>query len=342
MTTTTINPYDPYAAGTPDVRDVLSAIGALFTAGVDKGIILPPVGNGGANINAPIAELPKLVAPIFAGNLSLEELVKAVGMETRQVAAKTGLETLKAKAAEREEANQKKIEEIQTQLEKLRKQKKLSPFLKAFKWIGIALGAIAAVATAAIGAITANPLLIAGAAIMVAMTINSIVNEATDGKYSIGAGVAALAKECGASEEAAQWIGMGVEIVITFVGAAFSFGAGATASAAKAAETAGKVAQIIAKVSQFAALASGINTIAQGGVGIYDAILTNGITKSKAAQKDLEAILTRIVEAQEIETKFLETIMKRAEELLASVQEIVQANTEAQTAILANQPPAVA
>jgi tetratricopeptide (TPR) repeat protein len=143
------------------------------------------------------------------------ERVKAVGMETRQVATKTGLETLKAKAAEREEANQKKIEETQKQLEKLREQEKLSPFMKALKWIGMALGAIAAVATAAIGAMTANPLLIVGAAIMLTMTVNSIVSEATDGKYSISAGVAELAKQCGASEETAQWIGMGVEIGIS-------------------------------------------------------------------------------------------------------------------------------
>jgi hypothetical protein len=307
-------------------------------------------GSGGVNL-PPISEddlaflrdaLPKLAVPLLAGNISLEELVKAVGMETRQITTKTGLETLKTKAAETEEANQKKLEEVQTQLEKLKEKEKLSPFMKAFKWIGMVLGAVVAVATAAIGAMTANPLLIAGAAIMLVMTVNSIVSEASDGKYSIGAGVAALAKECGASEETAQWISMGVEIGITVLGAVLSFGAGAAGSAAKAAEMAGKVAQIIAKVSQFASLASGLTTMAQGGLGVYDAVLTSDVTKSKATQKDLEAILARIAEAQDIETKFLESVMKRAEELLAAVQEIVQGNAEAQTAILGNQAPAVA
>ncbi|MDR3157675.1 MAG: type III secretion system translocon subunit SctE [Zoogloeaceae bacterium] len=313
---------------------------ATGTKTAAAGESLPPLSEEGLALL--MDALPKLAIPFLAGNISLEELVKAVGMETRQIAAKTGLDALKAKAAESEEANQKKLEEIQTQLEKLREKEKLSPFMKALKWIGMALAAIAAVATAVIGAMTANPLLIAGAAIMLVMTVNSIVSEASDGKYSIAAGVAALAKKCGASEEVAQWIGMGVEIGVTILGAALSFGAGFAGSAAKAAEMAGKVALIAARVSQFASLASGLTTMAQGGLGIADAVYTSDITKSKATQKELEAILARIVEAQDIETKFLESVMKRAEELLAAVKEIVQGNVEAQAAILGAQAPAVA
>jgi hypothetical protein len=286
--------------------------------------------------------LPKLAVPFLAGNLSLEELVKAVGMETARITARSGVDTLKAKAAETEEANQKKLEEIQKQLETLHKKAKLGPFMKALKWIGMALGAIAAVATAAIGAVTANPLLIAGAAIMLTMTVNSVMSEASGGKVSISAGVAALARQCGASKEAAQWIGMGVEIGITILGAALSFGAGFAGSAAKTAEMAGRAALIAARVSQFSSLASGLTTMTQGGVGIADAVYSSDITKSKATQKELEAILARIVEAQDIETQFLESVLKRAEELLAAVQEIVQGNVEAQAAILGNQAPAVA
>jgi hypothetical protein len=314
----------------------------------DLALTTRPSGSSGGNaVLPPVDEetlaffqdaLPKLVPPLLAGGISLEELVKAIGLEIRQVATKTGLETLKAKAEETEEANQKKIEEIQKQVEKLRKLNKLGPLGKVLKWIGMVLGAIAAVATAAIGAMTANPLLIAGAAIMLAMMVNSIASEASGGKVSIGAGVAELAKQCGASEEAAQWIGMGVEIGITIAGAALSFGAGFAGSAAKAAEMAGKAAQIAARVSQAASLASGITTMTQGGVGIAEAVYTSDITRSKATQKDLEAILARILEAQDTETKFLESVMKRAEELLAAVREIVQGNVEAQTAILGGAP----
>jgi hypothetical protein len=335
---------NPYVQGLPGTGTGIETpeTGTAPPAGTGDETLPPVDDEADEYINKLFAELPKLIAPLIAGNISLEELVKAVGMETRQVATKTGLETLKAKAAEREEANQNKIEEIQKQLEKLREQEKLSPFMKAFKWIGMVLGAIAAVAVAAAAVATANPLLIVGAAIMLTMTVNSIVSEATDGKYSIGAGVAELAKQCGASEETAQWIGMGVEIAITIVGAACTLGAGAAGSAAKAAEMAGKVAQIAARVGQLASIGTGLTAMAQGGLSIANASYEKAIADSRAAQKDMEAILERIMEAQDIETKFLEAVMKRAEELLAAVQEIVQGNTEAQTAILAGQPPAVA
>lgn len=338
-----------------DFHTTGSTPGYSGTSGVDgaSGTTSPTGSTGGSSGSAnlpPVSEetlaflqdaLPKLLPPSLAG-ISLEELVKAVGMETRQVATKTGLETLKVKAAEAEEANKKEIEEIQKQLEKLREKEKLSPFMKALKWIGMALAAIATVAVTAIAVATANPLLIAGAAIMIAMTVNTIVSEASDGKYSISAGVAELAKKCGASEETAQWIGMGVEIGISLIGAALSFGAGFSGGVAKAMETASKVTQIAAKVAQAASLASGLVTMAQGGLGIADAVYSSDITKSKATQKDLEAVLARIAEAQDIETKFLESIMKRAEELLSAVQEIVQGNVEAQAAILGSQAPAVA
>ena len=307
-----------------------------------------PTGGGSVSL-PPIGEetllkdtLPKLLPPLLAGNISLEELVKAVGMETRQVATKTGLEALKAKAAEAEEASNKKIEELQKQLEKLKEKEKLSPFMKALKWLGMALAAIATVAATVVAVATANPLLIAGAAIMVAMLANTIMSEASDGKISLSAGVAELAKKCGASEETAQWIGMGVEIGVSLLGAALSFGAGFSSGVAKAMENVHKVVTYVAKIAQAVSLVSGLNTIAQGGLGIADAVYTSDITKSKATQKDMEAILARITEAQDIETKFLESVMKRAEELLSAVQDIVEGNTEAQAAILGSQAPAVA
>jgi hypothetical protein len=286
--------------------------------------------------------LPQLVPPLVAGNISLDELVKAVGLETRQIATKTGLETLKAKAAEAEENNKKEISELQKQLEKMREKKKLSPFMKALKWIGMALAAIATVVTTITAVATANPLLIAGAAFMAAMLVNSIMSEASDGKISLSAGVAELAKKCGASEETAQWIGMGFEIGVSLIGTVLSFGAGFSKSVADAMENVGKVIEKVAKIAQFVSLVSGLNTISQGGLGIADSVYTSDITKSQATQKELEAIMARIMEAQDIETKFLESIMKRAEELLSAVQEIVQGSSEAQAAILVVQAPAVA
>lgn len=309
------------------------------------GDTLPPVSEealvGGSALSLPTLAQPKLLPPDLLG-LSLEQLVEAVGMQTRQIATKTGVETLKAKAAEREESNKKSIEETQKQLEKLKAQQKLSPFMKALKWIGMALSAVASAVTIAVGVLTANPVLVAAGAILAVMTINSIVSEATDGKVSIAAGVAKLAEACGASEETAKWIGFATEMLITLVGVALSFGAGATAAAAKAADAAGKVVSIMAKVSSATSVLSGLTTAAGGGLNIASSVYDYQITNSKAAQKELEAILERLRTAIETETDFLESVMKRAEELLADVKEIVEGNNEAQTAILTAQAPSAA
>ena len=214
--------------------------------------------------------------------------------------------------------------------------------MKALKWIGMALSAVASAVTIAVGVLTANPVLVAAGAILAVMTINSIVSEATDGKVSIAAGVAKLAEACGASEETAKWIGFATEMLITLVGVALSFGAGATASAAKAADAAGKVVSIMAKVSSATSVLSGLTTAAGGGLNIASSVYDYQITTSKAAQKELEAILERLRTAIETETDFLEAVMKRAEELLADVKEIVEGNNEAQTAILTAQAPSAA
>lgn len=334
-----LNP-NPYASPASGVTSADSRIPA--TGGGDA---LPPVaaleeaGALGSALSLPALALPKLLPPDLLG-MSLEQIVEAVGMQTRQVATQTGVETLKAKAAEREESNKKSIEETQKQLEKLKEKEKLSPFMKALKWIGMALSAIASAVTIAVGALTANPLLVAAGVIMAVMTVNSIVSAATDGKVSIAAGVAKLAEACGASEETAKWIGFGMEMVITLVGVCFSCGAGLSASAAKAAEAAGKVVDIMSKVSSATNVLSGLTTAAGGGLTIANGVYDYQITNSKATQKELDAVLERLRAAIEMETDFLEAVMKRAEELLADVKDIVQGNNEAQTAILTSAPSA--
>jgi hypothetical protein len=339
---TTINPLNP-TQYTGQVGNVDGSPPPGVTGSGNEE--LPPLtGNalgGGADLPLPNLATPKLLPPDVAG-LSLEQLIEALGAETRQVTTRGGLETLKARATEREDANKKAIEETQKQLEKMRAAAKLNPFLKALKWIGMVLGAIASVVTIAVGAVTGNPLMIAAGVVMAAMMVNSIVSEATDGKVSIAAGIAKIAEECGASKETAQWIGFGFEIGITLVGACMSFGSGFASSAAKLAETATKVLNIMAKVQQVTTLLSGLNTMAQGGLGIAKGVYEYEITQSKASQKELEAILERIRAAIDTETDFLEAIMKRGEELLGQVKDIVDGNNQAQAAILTNQAPGVA
>jgi hypothetical protein len=299
---------------------------------------LPPV-TGNAAGGGSALPLPKLLPPDVAG-LSLEQLIEALGAKTREANKEGGLESLKAKAAEREDANKKTIEETQKQLEKMRKAAKLSPFLKALKWIGKVLGAIASAVTIAVGVVTGNPLMVAAGILLAAMTVNSIVSDATHGKVSIAAGIAKLAEKCGASEDVAKWIGFGFETALTLTGAVMSFGAGFASSAANVAGMAAKVTSILAKVQQATTLLSGLNTITQSSLNIVQATYEYDIAKTKISQKELEAILERIRTAIDTETDFLEAIMKRGEELLGQVKDIVDGNNQAQAAILGQAPSA--
>ncbi len=320
--------------------------GSGGTPGSGGSVIPPsdsPTGATLFTLSIPLLPAPKL------GGLSLEVLVQAVGAEERQTATKSGLESIKVKAQEREDVNAKKMEEIQKNLENMRSKSILSGFLKAFKIIGMILGAIASVATIALGAATGNPLMIAAGVVLAAMTVNSILSEASDGKVSISAGVAAIAKACGASEEVAQWIGFAVEISFTLVGCALSLGAGFSSAAAKAVETASKAGEMAAKVTQIVDMTNKITTIANSvnavGSGVaqgVDAYFTYKITNSQADQKELAAILERIQQAIANEQDFMEAIMARTNDLMGKVGEIVNSNAEAQTAVLTGSTPSMA
>jgi hypothetical protein len=301
------------------------------------GAQIPPAGSqSGAGPAAAPKDIPLLPSPKHGG-LSLEQMVQALGMENRQLAVKMGLEAIEGKKAEIEELNSKKMDEIQKQLDTLKEKDKLSPFLKAFKWIGMVLGAIASVASLAVGIATGNPLLIAGGIIGCTMVVNSIVSEATEGKVSIGAGVTAALKGMGVKEETAKWIGFGVEMGLSLVGAALSIG-GAVQVAKSAATAASTVAKVAIKTVTIANMAGGTVQVAQGGLGIASSHYDNQIAKARAELKDLEAVLLRITEAQAMDKDFLDSIMERTQALWGEVMDIVKGNVEAQTAVLTGAP----
>ena len=66
------------------------------------------------------------------------------------------------------------------------------------------------------------------------------------------------------------------------------------------------------------------------------------ISNSYAATKELEAILERIQQAQDMELDFLKGVMERAEKMLEDVNNIIEGCTESQTAILTNVAPTMA
>lgn len=329
--------------------DPLNQTDSAATAGTTRstsytapGVTSDTTEASGVSLDIPVLPLPQL------GALSLEQLVEAVGGEGRRLAVQHGLEAITAKGAEIQELNDKKMEEIQKQLEQLQKKEKLNPWIKAFKVIGMVLGAVAAVAGVALGAATGNPLLIAGGCIGLVMLANSISSEVSGGKYSIGAGVGAIAKSLGASEEAAKWIGFAVEMAITLAGVALSIGGvvKVTKVAADVAEATGETLSTLMKWSLVTTTASsilgGANTAAQGGVQIASSVYDYKIAQAKAEMQDLQAILERVQTAMQTEEDFVESVMQRVEELLGTVKSIVQDNITAQTAILAGSAPSMA
>jgi len=305
----------------------------------------PPITSGGASgsgvVDYTALGIPALAVPSLGG-LSLEQLVQAVGHEGRRLAVQQGLEAIRMKGDEIKDLNDKKMEEIQKQLEELKKKEKLNPFLKFFKWIGMILGAIASVVTIAAGAITGNPLLIAGGAIALTMLANSIVSEASGGKVSIGAGIAAIAKACGASEETAKWIGFAFELAITIVGVGLTLGGAFGSAASQAANTVSTAMKVTNTISAATTIASGVNSLGQGAVQIASSVYDYKIAQAKAEMKDLQAILERIQAAMQSEEDFVEAVMQRCEELLGKVKEIVTDNISAQTAILTGGTPGMA
>jgi hypothetical protein len=273
------------------------------------------------------------------GGVALEQLVEALGMKDRQNAVRDGLDAIEAKGKEIKALNAEKLAKIQEQLENMKSKGILDGFLKAFKWIGMVLGAIASVAAIAAGAVTGNPLLIAGGIVALTMSVNAMVSEGTDGKVSIGAGVAALAEKCGASEDVARWIGFGMETAITLVGAGISIGGGVAQLGSAVATAAAKTVNM---VSLGLNIAQGVTTVGQGAAQITGAVYDYRIAQAKADMKDLEAILARIQQAMENEESFLESVMERVQDLFGKVTDIVKGNAEAQTAVLTGQAPSMA
>lgn len=302
------------------------------------GNVLPPSSGltSSSSSSSTTSDLPSLEAPQtqsmgYAG-LSLESLVTAIGNTERKQACAEGVDRLEKRGEEIAETNQERIDEMQKNLETMRKQKALGPFMEAFQWIGAILGTIASAVTMAVGVMTANPLLIAGAAIGMTMAIDSMVSLGTDGEHSISAGITKLAEKCGASEETAQWIAFGVQMYMTVASIVFSFGAGAANAASGTIKATTQAMNIASKVQSGLQYASAVNSIASASANIAGTVLDYKNTMSQAQQMDLQAILEDIKMAQEFEQAMLEAEMERSNELLGSVNDIIdEANTTAQT-----------
>ena len=289
----------------------------------------------GVSISFDIDELPSLPAP--AGPLSLDTLLSAIGDETRRQACRDGVASLELKGEQQAEVNQKELDELKEQLEKMAKKGLADTFLKIFSVIGMVVGAIASAASIAIGAATGNPLLVAAGIAGIAMTVDSALSMATDGKYCIAGLVSTTCEACGMDKESAQWVGMGVTMALNLATITLNIG-GAVKAVSVTADAANKVMQILSKTTLITNLVSGANSVAAGATSIASGVYGYQISMSQAEVKELEAILERIRMAIEMEQEMVQNEMERANALLEAVDAIVDACNKTQGTVLSMSP----
>ena len=315
---------------TPQAEQLLQVANDLLTL-VSKACTGSPSGVPSVSGSYDIAELPTLPAP--AGPLSLDTLLTAIGNETRKQACRDGVNSIELKGEQQAEINQKELDELKKQLESLAKKSVADGFLKAFSIIGAIIGAVASVASIAVGAATGNGLLIAAGIAGIAMTVDSALSAATDGKICIAGAVSSLCEACGMDKETAQWVGQAVSLLITLATIALNIG-GAVAAGNATAGAMSKVIDVLAKTTLISNIASGANSMAMGATSIASGVYSYQVAQSQAEVKDLEAILERIRMSIEMEQDMVESEMERANALLAAVDQIVDACNKTQSTIL--------
>lgn len=317
-------------AQTYSVDEILTSLDKMLD-GILSSLDMPAAGSG---ISSP-AGLPVLPAP--AGPLSLDTLLSSIGDEVRRQTCRDGVASIEIKGERQAEINQKELEELAEQLEKMRSKSVLDKFLKVFQVIGTVVGAIASAASLVVGAATGNPLLIAAGVAGIAMTVDSALGMATGGKVCIAGGIAAACEACGMDSQTAQYVGMGVSMALSLATIALNIG-GAARIGSVTAEAASKVMTVLSKTTMIASIVNGVNSVAQGGVTIASGVYSYQIAQSRASVKDLEAILERIRTSIEMDRDMVEAEMQRANDLLAAVNEIVESCNATQTAMLTMNP----
>lgn len=291
------------------------------------------------NLAQMLSELPTL-PPAGAHDVSLDTLLKAVAEETRRNSVQGAADQVENQAEAIDRENQKQLEELRKQIAEQSKQSGWQKFLSFFKIIGTVVAAIAGIATTVVGAMTANPLLVAVGVTGTLMAIDSTLSLATDGKVSIAAGFTALGKAMGMSDEAAKWFGFGMNIAVVAVGIAASFGAAAASSGAA---TASKVAEMgsnaakalsgLSKISSASNVASGVTGVGAAVGSAALAVIEYRLAKIEANKVDINAVLEQLRAAIKVNEDLIEAELQASESLFDSVKDIVEDCARTSTAI---------
>jgi|GEM_PF-916483 uncharacterized protein YoxC len=133
--------------------DDVTLAGRVLQSGASMpGDAVPPAKDGKPDA-ASATELPVLPEPALpvGGFIALDILLDAIGDKVRQSEVKAGIAEVKARAAQQEEANKKKLKMIEGQIDKLKNDGTWDLICNIFKYIAMAVTAVACLAVLASG-----------------------------------------------------------------------------------------------------------------------------------------------------------------------------------------------
>ena len=133
--------------------DVVTPADRVLQSGASMpGNAVPPARDGKPDA-ASVTELPVLPEPALpvGGFIALDILLDAIGDKVRQSEVKAGIAEVKARAAQQEEANTKKLKMIESQIDKLKNDGTWDLICNIFKYIAMAVTAVVCLAVLASG-----------------------------------------------------------------------------------------------------------------------------------------------------------------------------------------------
>lgn len=315
-------------AGDIDFASLLSKLGVM-----SDGTVVPPANDGKPGANS--TELPVLPKPALAAgsSLALEILMEAIGAEVQRSEIKAGMAGVKANNAQREAANKEKLAKIEEQIKKLESASIWDKIGNVFKYIGMALAAVACVAMIATGVGSAAG--VAGLVLIGLSLANSVldaIGQAVDGQgWGLTSWAGKLIEKLTGSQEAGMWVKLGLDVAISIAALICTLGASSGSLAGQGAEKVNQIAQLVNKITT---IAKTTVDVASAGSKIASSVYTKDAEYARAAQKRLQAILENMQLLNDVITQHMKTVVEDSQKVANTVNEIVKENAQTQTAIL--------
>lgn len=280
-----------------------------------------------------LVELPQLTKPQLAAgsSIALDLLLDFIDTKNRDAEVKAGLSSIQANKEVREAKNKEKIAKIEEQIKQLEKSSIWDKIGKAFKFIGMAIAAVACVAMIATGvgsAVGVAGLVLMGVA-LADQILDTIGQEVNGQGWGLTSGIAKLAEKLGASKETAQWIKMGLDLAISIAAIACTLGASAGSSVSS-------IEKVTNVISKCATIGQGVAGVGAAGAEIGSAVNTYDAEMLRAEQKRIEALLQKLSMLNDLVNEHLKTVLEQAQKTTETVTDIVNENANTQMQIMTN------